>query len=105
MLTIRGTSDECLQSVAEALANYAARHAHADIVVYRHNAVSVRIRIIDPDFEGINKAERHDIVWDFVKDLPDEQQSEISLLLLLTPDEVERSFANDEFDHPIPSPL
>jgi stress-induced morphogen len=105
MMTIRGTSDGCLQGIAEALAHYEARHDNADIVVYRHNAVSVRIRIVDPDFEGITKAERHDIVWDFVKDLPEEQQSEISLLLLLTPDEVERSFANDEFDHPIPSSL
>jgi stress-induced morphogen len=105
MMTIRGTSDGGLQSVAEALANYAAQHENADIVVYRHNAVSVRIRIVDPDFEGITKAKRHDIVWDVVKDLPEEQQSEISLLLLLTPDEVERSFANDDFDHPIPSPL
>jgi stress-induced morphogen len=105
MITIRGTSDGGLQRIAEALANYAERHNNADIVVYRHNAVSVRIRIVDPDFDGINKAERHDIVWDFVKDLPEEQQSDISLLLLLTPDEVERSFANDEFDHPIPSLL
>jgi stress-induced morphogen len=105
MITIRGTNDGCLQGVAEALANYEEQHDNADIVVYRHNSVSVRIRIIDPDFAGINKAERHDIVWDFVKDLPEEQQSEISLLLLLTPDEVEKSFANDEFDHPIPSPL
>ena len=105
MMTIRGTSDGCLQSVAEALAHYEERHDNADIVVYRHNSVSVRIRIVDPDFDGINKAERHDIVWDFVKDLPEDQQSEISLLLLLTPDEVERSFANDEFDNPIPSPL
>jgi stress-induced morphogen len=105
MMTIRGKSDRCLQSVAEALAHYEERHANADIVVYRQNSVSVRIRIVDPDFDGINKAERHDIVWDFVKDLPEDQQSEISLLLLLTPDEVERSFANDEFDNPIPSLL
>lgn len=105
MMTIRGTSDTCLQSLAEALAPYAAQHDNADIVVYRHNSVSVRIRIVDPDFDGISKAERHDIVWDFVKDLPEAQQSEISLLLLFTPDEVERSFANDEFDHPIPSSL
>lgn len=105
MMTIRGTSDPCLENLADALAHYAAQHGNAEIVVYRHNSVSVRIRIVDPDFDGISKAERHDLVWDFVKDLPEAQQSEISLLLLFTPDEVERSFANDEFDHPIPSPL
>lgn len=40
-----------------------------------------------------------------MKVLSEDQQSEISLLLLLTPEEAEISFANDEFDNPIPSQL
>ena len=30
---------------------------------------------------------------------------EISLLLMFTPDEAKKSFANMEFDDPVPSPL
>ena len=103
MISIRGKKDDSLQEIAVALAKYGELHHHADIVIYRQNSVSVRIRIVDPDFDGVNKADRHDIVWNFVKGLSEDQQSEISLLLLLTPDEVDTSFANDEFDHPIPS--
>ncbi|WP_089718583.1 hypothetical protein [Candidatus Entotheonella palauensis] len=105
MITIRGKSDDRLQGVADVLVKYKEQHHNADIAVYRHNSVSVRIRIVDPDFDGINKADRHDIVWDFVKTLPEDQQSEIGLLLLFTPSETEMSFANDEFDNPIPSQL
>ncbi|ETW97514.1 hypothetical protein [Candidatus Entotheonella palauensis] len=105
MITIRGKNDDGLQGVADALSKYKKQHHNADIVVYRQNSVSVRIRIVDPDFDGINKADRHDIIWDFITNLPEDQQSEISLLLLLTPDEMEMSFANDEFDNPIPSQL
>jgi hypothetical protein len=67
--------------------------------------VSIRVRIVDPDFEGVSKSDRHDLVWEFVKRLPEEQQSEISVLLLLAPGELADSFANQEFDHPIPSKI
>ncbi|REJ90856.1 MAG: hypothetical protein DWQ34_08655 [Planctomycetota bacterium] len=33
----------------------------------------------------------------YLENLPEEQQAEISVLLLLTPDEAKTSFANDEF--------
>jgi stress-induced morphogen len=105
MVTIRGKSDDSLQALASVLAKYGEQHPNADIVVYRQNSASIRARIVDPDFAGENKADRHDDVWGFVKDLPEDQQSEISLLLLLTPEEVGMSFANYEFDHSIRSQL
>ncbi len=62
MVTIRGKSDACLEAVTNALARYKAQHPHADIVIYRQNFVSVRVRIIDRDFDGVSKADRHDHV-------------------------------------------
>jgi len=106
MVTIRGKNiDDCLQAVADALAEYEKQHPKASVEVYRQNSASVRARIVDPDFDGVSKADRHDAVWAFVKDLPEEQQAEISLLLLLVPGELKMSFASYEFDHPVPSQL
>ncbi len=106
MVTIRDKKiDDRLQAIADALAQYEVQHPNAHVEVYRQNSVSIRVRIVDPDFAGISKADRHDAVWAFLQDLPEEQQAEISVLLLLVPDEVQMSFANYEFDNPIPSRL
>lgn len=105
MVKIQGQKDDCLQAVADALARYEEQHAQANIVIYRQNSVSVRIRVVDPDFANVSKSDRHEAVWAFIKDLPEEQQSEISVLLLLTPEELKMSFANYEFENPIPSQL
>ncbi|MFO7901661.1 MAG: hypothetical protein ACQESR_30210 [Planctomycetota bacterium] len=106
MLKIRDKNiDECLQAVADALARYEQQHPNAEIEVYRQNSASIRARIVDPDFAGVSKADRHDAIWAFVEDLPEDQQAEISVLLLLTPGELKTSFANLEFDDPIPSRL
>ena len=105
MVAIDGNSDDRLQAVADALEAYEEQHPNAQIKLYRQNSASIRVRIVDPEFEGISKADRHEAVWAFVKDLPEDQQSEISVLLLLTPDELKLSFANFEFDNPVPSKL
>jgi hypothetical protein len=72
---------------------------------YRQNPFSLRARIIDPDFAGVGLAERHDAVWRLLEGLPEESQSQMSVLLLLTPEETAQSMANLEFDHPTPSDL
>jgi hypothetical protein len=81
------------------------QHPRAQIEAYRQNSVSIRVRIIDPDFAGISRAERHEIVWRFLETLSDDVQSQMSLLILLTPEELPTSIANLEFDNPIPSSL
>jgi len=106
MVSIRDTNiDDRLQAIADALEKYERQHPNAQVEVYRQNSVSVRVRIVDTDFAGVSKADRHDTVWALLQDLPEEEQAEISVLLLLTPDEAKMSFANYEFDHPIPSRL
>jgi hypothetical protein len=105
MAEVRGQSDATLDAIKAAIEPYEQAHADAEVVIYRQNSVSIRIRIIDPDFNGIDKGDRHDGIWALFDGLPEDVQSQITLLLLLTPDEKNLSFANVEFDHPVPSVL
>jgi stress-induced morphogen len=104
-ISIRGQKDDAIDQVAGALASYQHQHPDAQIEVYRQNSVSVRVRIVDRDFSKVGRADRHEIIWRFLEELPEEVQSQVSLLLALTPDETQKSFANFEFDHPVPSSL
>jgi stress-induced morphogen len=101
----RGTSDEIMERIVEALHAYEADHPRARIDLYRQNPVSVRIRIIDPDFAGQNRIERHKLTWKYFDSLSDDDLSDLSSLILLTPDETGMSFANMEFEDPVPSIL
>ncbi len=102
---VRGDSDPVIDAIVAALRGYEAAHPQAEIDLYRQNAVSVRLRIIDPDFAGLGRLERSQRLWSCLDPLPEEVESEISRVLLLTPDEATKSFANFEFDDPIPSQL
>lgn len=104
-INIRGQADAIIEQIAEALQAYEADHPQAAVDLYRQNPVSVRIRIIDPAFAGRNKPQRSHDVWAYLDHLPEAVQSDISTVLLLTPDETKTSFANFEFDDPIPSKL
>ncbi len=101
----RGKADEVIGAIGAALAGYEADHPQARIDLYRQNSVSVRLRIVDPDFHGQTRSQRSRKVWEYFANLPEEVQSDISTVLLLTPDELADSFANLEFDKPIPSRL
>jgi stress-induced morphogen len=101
----RGHSDVTIKKIIAALENYEHDHADARITLYRQNPVSVRVRIIDPSFAGKGKPERNQLAWNYLNELSEDVQSDISMLLLLTPDETKKSFANFEFDDPVPSKL
>lgn len=101
----RGKSDETLDAIMAALGEYEADHPAAQIDLYRQNSVSVRVRIIDPDLAGQGKPQRSQLAWRYLSQLPEDVQSDISTLLLLTPGETQKSFANFEFEDPIPSKL
>ena len=104
-ITVRGESNDTIDRVAAALANYQHRHFAARIEIHRQNSVAIYIRVIDPDLAPISRADRHELLWKSLEKLPEEDQSQISLLLALTPEETARSFANLEFDHPSLTPL
>ncbi len=104
-VTIRGESDEVIDRMTYAFTKYTHQHPEAQIEIRRQNSVTIYIRVIDPDFTAINRGERHEILWQFLEPLSDDDQSQVSLLLALTPAETKNSFANLEFDHPVPSGL
>jgi len=101
----RGTSDAIIDRIIEALEAYEANHPNSRIDIYRQNSVSVRVKIIDPDFAGQSKIDRSKEAWKYLNSLPDEVQSDLGSLILLTPEETKMSFANLEFDDPVPSSL
>lgn len=90
--------DKPLRQIAKVLEKYAAEHPHADVEAFRHNEVSVKIRVIDPGFEGMSPAEREEDLWKGLKKLPEEVLADVSMLLLLTPKEAKQSVSNLEFD-------
>ncbi len=97
--------DPVLKSIHDALESYDEVHSKARIDINRQNSVAVRIRIIDPDFRGKDLVDRDSEIWDILSRLSEDVQSQITLLLLLTPQEAKKSFANVEFEHPLESQL
>ena len=95
--------DGQVQQILDILTEYERAHPQAQIEGRRQNPVSIRLRIIDPDFQGMNRIEREPAVWKLLRQLPEEVFVNITMLLLLTPEETEHSLASHEFDHPIPS--
>jgi hypothetical protein len=98
-------NDVEIEAVRNALRAYQDAHPDAQVDVQRQNNVSIRVRVIDPDFEGLTRGEREPEVWKALEALDDETFQNITMLLLLPPSEVARSFANIEFENPVPSRL
>lgn len=97
--------DTEVQQVLDVLAEYRRTHLNAQIDACRRNPVSIRIRIIDPDFRGMSWVDREPEVWKLLEKLPEDVFANITMLLLLTPEETKNSFANMEFENPIPSSI
>ncbi len=87
------------------LESYKATHPRARIASYRQNSGSIRIRIIDPDFRKLDRAQRHDQIWEYLDRLPEDTITQITVLLLLTPGEVKASIGNLDFENPVPTSL
>ena len=105
MIDSNNSEDAQVQQIRDVLSQYERGHPSAQIDVRRQNSVSIRIRIIDPEFSGLDRVDREPAVWSVLKALPDEVFTNITMLLLLSPDETEGSLANQEFEDPIPSRL
>ena len=95
--------DVQVQQILDVLTEYERVHPLAQIEGRRQNPVSIRLRIIDPDFQGMDRITREPEIWKLLRKLPEEVFVNITMLLLLTPGEAEHSLASQEFDHPIPS--
>lgn len=87
-----------VRTILDSFMNYQAARPGARIHAYRKNPGAIRLRIIDPGFEGLDRAQRQQQIWDVLLQLPEQVQAEINVLLLLTPEESEDSFANMDFE-------
>jgi len=101
----RNSDDSDVEQIRVALTAYTKAHLNAQMGVRRQNSVSVRIRIIDPDFDGLDRVDREPEVWKILEALPENVFVQVTMLLLLTPEEAKHSLASLEFDDPIPSRL
>lgn len=81
------------------------RKRFPNVRAYRYNSASIRVRIIDDRFANTSKTERERMVNPILAELPEEIQSDITILLLLAPQETSTSMMNLEFEHPTPSRL
>jgi len=72
---------------------------------YRYNSASIRVRLVSDRFEEMNRSERERMVMPIIRDLDEETRADITVLLLLTPEEMTQSLMNLEFEHPTPSRL
>lgn len=73
-----------------------------DKVVYRYNPASIRVRVVDPTFAGMTYTQREESIADILTALPSAVRTDITLLLLLTPNEAQdpSDLMNLEFDDP-----
>lgn len=99
---IRGSSDETLEAIASALEAYQADHPDARITMYRQGPYSIHVRLIDPGFESMSRGTRIRLAWSYLARLTEEQQADVNTFLLRTPEEIQDSIANDEFEDSIP---
>jgi stress-induced morphogen len=96
-------NDRAVKKIQDALSEHKQADPDAEIDIHRHNSVSIRIRITDPDFKGSDLVERDNQLWKILEKLPEDVLSQISLLLLFTPEERKKSLANAEFERPVSS--
>jgi hypothetical protein len=101
----RGKTDEILEEIRKSLMAYQQDHPRARIDLYRQSSASIRVRIIDPDLTDMSKRDRNDLAWRYLASVSEETQGDISMIIMVTPTELERSMANLEFEDPVPSVL
>jgi stress-induced morphogen len=71
---------------------------------YQFNPASIRVRVIDPQFEGKSAEERDALIERVLQTLPEDTQSKIINVYTFAPRElqpVSREYLlNEEFEHP-----
>ncbi len=103
---VQGTVNDAVRALKSALDDYEGRHPGSEASLYRRNPASIRIRVVNPRFEGMSKSRRHSDLWEFVASrVPEDTLSDLSLVLTVAPAELRLSLANVEFEHPVPLPL
>lgn len=77
----------------------ALRPHFSEVHVWRFNAASIRVSIMDAKFQGLKRSQRVDQVEPHLAKLPEATQRDIVVLFVLSPDELTRAHATlYEFD-------
>ena len=99
--------DKNTKSIEDTLRLYDNERKRIKIDIYRYNCASIRVRIVDPSFKKLSNTQRENLVWGYLNNLEKDARNEITMLLLITPEEKidPFSFMNREFDEPSPSRL
>jgi stress-induced morphogen len=70
---------------------------------YSYLPHAIRVRVVSHRFGGMSRGQRADIVYPILRqNLPEDTWLDITMVLLLAPDEVEESLGNREFEYPSP---
>jgi len=70
-----------------------------EVHAWRFNQASIRVSIVDKQFEGLKRGKRVALVEPYIATLPDETQSRMVVMFLLTPKELPRAHSTlYEFD-------
>jgi len=70
-------------------------------VVYRYNRVSIRVRVVSERFHEKSETERERMVMDALKVLSSEEIEDVTMLLMMTPEEARKpSLVDLEFLDP-----
>jgi hypothetical protein len=84
----------------------------ANVEAYRYNSASIRVRVIDPRFEGLAPEKRDATVEPYLEKLPERTQADIISLFTFAPSELQQTpqtlrqfLLNTEFEDPSPSML
>jgi stress-induced morphogen len=104
-IEIKDSADDVLNKVKDALQPYVDRHNQVEVVIRRQGRYAIRVRIINPAFAGLSRSERHEAIWAYLESLPESILSDVSLLLLLTPEEAAQPLADFAFDDTVANRL
>ena len=77
----------------------------AEVEAKRQNSVSLRIRVVDPRFKDQSFTQRDRMVRKVIDKLPSGTQEDLTLVLLLAPEEMQGSLINADFEDPTLSRL
>src|SRR5207244_2772031 len=100
-VTIRGKRDPYLEQFAAVLEKFVADFPQADVTIRRTNPASIRVRVIDPGFQRMSETRRDSRVWKYLKQIPEDILSHVSMVLAFTPEEAVTSPLNYDFEHPV----
>lgn len=112
MTTVTATLWEAKRTAETRMVEDVLRQHFKQADAYRYNSASIRVRVIDPCFDGMSREKRDAMVEQYLDTLPAETQRDIVTLYTFAPSDLERTsttfreqMLNAEFEAPSPTML